>query len=94
MSENGLTRERYSALALTRPIGQRIAIGLFGALLFGLAGVSPLRAAERLEVQLEGMVIPVWIRALVDLGRPGGSSSSELITWLNLLDADSRFDLF
>ncbi len=94
MSENGLTRERYSALALTRPIGQRIVIGLFGALLFGLAGVSPLRAAERLEVQLEGMVIPVWIRELVDLGRPEVSSSSELITWLNLLDADSRFDLF
>ena len=69
-------------------------IGLFGAWLFGLAGVSPLRAAERLEVQLEGMVIPVWIRELVDLGRPGGSSSSELIPWLNLLDADSRFDLF
>ena len=73
--------------------GRKIAIGLIGSLLLTFAGLLPLRAAERLEVQLDGMVIPVLIDELLDWGRNGGSSRSEFSTWLTLLDAESRVDL-
>ena len=68
-------------------------IGLIGSLLLTFAGLLPLRAAERLEVQLDGMVIPVLIDELLDWGRNGGSIRSEFSTWLTLLDAESRVDL-
>ena len=49
-----------------------------------------LRAAEQLEVQIDGMVIPVSIKDLVAWGRSGGVSNTELGIWLDLLDPSSR----
>ncbi|MDP7327429.1 MAG: alpha/beta hydrolase [Prochlorococcaceae cyanobacterium ETNP7_MAG_30] len=72
---------------------QKTAIALLGSLLLAASGVLPLNAAKRLEVQLDGMVIPVLIEELLDWGSAGGTSRSELTTWLNLLDAESQLDL-
>ena len=52
-----------------------------------------LRAAERLEVQFEGMSIPIPIDDLVNLGIRDGNISTELSSWLNLLDDDSKAGL-
>lgn len=65
-------------------------MGLAASLLVAASPVRPLRAAEQLQVQLDGMVISLQIHDLVAWGRSGGVSNSELGIWLNLLEPDSR----
>jgi len=65
-------------------------MGLAASLLVAASPLRPLRAAEQLQVQLDGMVIPLQINELVAWGRSGGVSNSELGIWLNLLEPDSR----
>ena len=65
-------------------------MGLTCSLLVSTALPCSLRAAEQLEVQLDGMVIPVSIKDLVAWGRSGGVSNTELGIWLDLLDPSSR----
>ena len=65
-------------------------MGLTCSLLVSMALPCSLRAAEQLEVQLDGMVIPVSIKDLVAWGRSGGVSNTELGIWLDLLDPSSR----
>jgi predicted dienelactone hydrolase len=65
-------------------------MGLVVSLLVAASPLRPLRAAEQLQVQLDGMVIPLQIDELVAWGRSGGVSNSELGIWLNLLEPDSR----
>ena len=65
-------------------------MGLTCSLLVSMALPCSLRAAEQLEVQLDGMVIPVSIKDLVAWGRSGGVSNTELGVWLDLLDPSSR----
>ena len=80
-------------LLLGRSIGKWVVVRLLGSLLLVVVGVLPLKAAEQLEVQLEGMVIPIRIGELTDWGRSEGGSSSELTTWLDLLDNETRINL-
>ncbi len=61
-------------------------ISLFGEFL-------PLKAAERLEVQLDGMLIPISIRDLSGLNGTEEPLSSELSAWLNLMEPESRAGL-
>jgi len=68
-------------------------MGLMSSLLFFNAGLWPSRAADRLEVEIDGMVLPVRVHELGAWVRSGGTSRSELNTWLKLLDEDSRAGL-
>lgn len=65
-------------------------MGLAASLLVATSPLRPLRAAEQLQVQIDGMVIPLQIEDLVAWGRSGGAGNSELGIWLNLLEPDSR----
>ncbi len=65
-------------------------IGLLGSLMFVLSNAFSLKAAERLEVQFEDMSIPISIKELVEWGNKRKSYSSELSSWLNLLDQNSQ----
>lgn len=60
------------------------------SLLVALASPCPSRAAEQLELQIDGVVLPVSIRDLVAWGRSGGESHAELGVWLDLLEPSSR----
>ena len=65
-------------------------MGLTGSLLLLSVGSWPARATERLEVEIDGIVLPVSVEDLSSFGRLGDRSRSELATWLRLLDPDSR----
>jgi len=65
-------------------------MGLVASLLLALGQSRPSRAAEQLQVQLDGVVIPLQISDLVAWGRSGGTGASELGIWLNLLEPQSR----
>ena len=65
-------------------------MGLTGSLLLLSVGSWPARATERLEVEIDGIVLPVSVEDLRSFGRLGDRSRSELATWLRLLDPDSR----
>ena len=65
-------------------------MGLTFSLLFSLLAPCPLRAAQQLEVQFDGLVIPVSIKDLVGWVRSGGESNTELGIWLDLLEPASR----
>ncbi len=56
-------------------------------------GHMPSKGAERLEVQFEDMSIAISIKELAAWGRSKGSYSSELSSWLNLLEVESRAGL-
>ena len=56
-------------------------------------GDAPIKAAERLEVQLDGMSIPISIRDLAEWGKLTEKSNSELTYWINLLDIQSKAGL-
>ena len=64
------------------------------------APLAPLRAAELLEVRLEGLVLPLNLRQLAGWARqPEDRSASEplpdadLLVWLNLLSPATQRDL-
>ncbi len=71
----------------------KFVVGLLCSLFVGGLGGMPLKAAERLEVQLDGMLIPISIRELVDWESSSERTNSELNVWLNLLDRESRVGL-
>jgi predicted dienelactone hydrolase len=58
-----------------------------------LAGPGPARAAEQLEVRLDGFALPIDLRQLQDWSRSPSRSRTELGVWLELLDGRSRTDL-
>jgi predicted dienelactone hydrolase len=65
-------------------------MGLTGSLLLLSVGSWPARATKRLEVEIDGIVLPVSLEDLRSFGRLGDRSRSELATWLRLLNPDSR----
>ena len=94
LRETGSTSSRAWVLQGRRSTGRPTRwwaeIGFTLSLLVALVSPCPLRAAEQLEVQFDGVVIPVAIKDLVTWGRSGGVSDAELEIWLNLLDPASR----
>ena len=50
----------------------------------------PIRAAERLVVEFEGMSLPIFIKDLGEWGEFNDRSRSELSDWLSLLDVQSK----
>ncbi|WP_320677139.1 alpha/beta hydrolase [Prochlorococcus sp. MIT 1300] len=75
---------------LKRSIGKRVLNGLLVSLVFGLSGILPIAGAERLDVEFEEMAIPISIKDLAAWSRSAPQRSSELETWLNLLDSESK----
>lgn len=65
-------------------------MGLMSSLLLFSLGLWPLRAAESLEVEIDGVVLPITVAELGRWVRSGGRTRSELTSWLMLLDAESR----
>lgn len=93
LRETGATSSR--ALALRRRSTGRfpqqwLGVGLLASLLLSPTFLRPLRAAEQLQVQLDGMSIPFQITDLVAWVRANGRSTGELAIWLNLLEPESR----
>ncbi len=58
--------------------------------MFGLPSGLPCEAAQKLEVQFEGMSIPIEIKELLEWSRTRDNYGSELFSWLRLLDSQSR----
>ena len=88
--ETGSTTAEGLALLLGRLTGRCLAMGLTGSLLLLSVGSWPARATKRLEVEIDGIVLPVSLEDLRSFGRLGDRSRSELATWLRLLNPDSR----
>ena len=68
-------------------------MGLVSSLLLLAPGPWPVQAAERLEVEIDGVVLPVTVKELSGWVRSKGRRRSELNTWLMLLDPASRAGL-
>ena len=94
LRETGSTSSRAWVLQGRRSTGRPTRwwaeIGFTFSLVVALVSPCPLRAAEQLEVQFDGVVIPVAIKDLVTWGRSGGVSDAELSIWLDLLEPASR----
>lgn len=54
---------------------------------------GPARAADRLEVRLDGLSLPIDLDQLESWSRNPGGSGTELEAWFELLDVRSRVDL-
>ena len=70
-------------------------MGLMSSLLLYPLSVWPARASERVEVQIDGIVLPISVDELSALVRYGSADNSpaartELATWMRLLDPASR----
>ena len=65
-------------------------LGLLGSLLFCAQGSWPSRAADRLEVSIDGVVLPVPVKDLVRWANAEVGTRSELSSWMQLLDLDSQ----
>ena len=76
-----------------RLTGQCIAMGLMSSLLLHQASSWPLQAAERLEVSIEGVVLPVEVDDLRAWVSSKGRVRTELGPWMQLLDEESRLGL-
>ena len=68
-------------------------MGLLSSLLLNQASSWPLRAAERLEVSIEGVVLPVEVNDLRAWATSSGMVRTELGPWMQLLDQESRTGL-
>ena len=68
-------------------------MGLLSSLLLNQASSWPLRAAERLEVSIEGVVLPVEVNDLRAWATSSGMVRTELGPWMQLLDQESRMGL-
>ena len=64
--------------------------GVVCSLLFSLLSPWPSQAAERLEVSIDGVLLPIAVEDLRAWVGSGDRDRTELSTWLQLLDADSR----
>ena len=89
MRETGSTSELALALG-GRLTGRLIAAGIMSSLLLWAAPPRPGHAASELEVRLDGMALPISIDDLSVWVRSGGTRSSELGVWFNLLEEQSR----
>ena len=70
-------------------------MGLMGSLLLSTCGSWPVRSTERVEVKIDGVVLPVSVEELGALVRSQQVDSeeysrSELSTWMQLLPPDSK----
>ena len=63
------------------------------SLLAGLLWLAPARAAEQLEVQLDGLKLPIDLVALEAWSRAPSRAKSDLRAWLDLLDANGQEQL-
>ena len=88
--ETGSTTARDQALLRGRLTGRCLVLGLTGSLLFCAQGSWPARAADRLEVSIDGVVLPVPVKDLVRWANAEVGNRSELSSWMQLLDLDSR----
>ena len=68
-------------------------MGLLSSLLLYQVSSWPLRAAERLEVSIEGVVLPVEVDDLRAWVTSKGRVRTELGSWMQLLDEESRTGL-
>jgi len=68
-------------------------MGLMSSLLLHQASSWPLRAADRLEVSIEGVVLPVEVDDLRAWVSSKGRVRTELGPWMQLLDEESRLGL-
>lgn len=66
---------------------------LVSSLLLCTQGSWPVVAAEHLEVEFDGVVLPVKVSDLSQWVRTGGATRSELNSWFMLLNEDSRAGL-
>ena len=88
--ETGSTTARDQALLRGRLTGRCLVLGLTGSLLFCAQGSWPARAADRLEVSIDGVVLPVPVKDLVRWANAEVGNRSELSSWMQLLDLDSQ----
>ena len=70
-------------------------MGLLGSLLLSTCGSWPVRSTERVEVKIDGVVLPVSVDELGAFvrsseGDPSQFSRSELSTWMTLLAPESK----
>ena len=80
--------------SLVLPMRARRHRGLLGSLLavllLALLPPPPLRAAELLQIQLDGLELPLDVRELEAWSRDPARPQGDLGTWLDLLDARRR----
>ena len=93
--ETGSTTAERQALLRGRLTGRCIAMGLLGSLLLSMGGSWPVGSTERVEVKIDGLVLPVSVEELGAFVRsptadPAQLSQSELSTWMGLLAPESR----
>ena len=93
--ETGSTTAEGQALLRGRLTGRSIAMGLMGSLLLSTCPSWPVGSTERVEVKIDGVVLPVSVAELGAFVRsptadPGQLSRSELSTWMGLLAPESR----
>ena len=93
--ETGSTTAEGQALLRGRLTGRCIAMGLMGSLLLSTCGSWPVRSTERVEVKIDGVVLPVSVQEIGAFARsPEGDASqfsrSELSTWMTLLAPESK----
>jgi predicted dienelactone hydrolase len=93
--ETGSTTAEGQALLRGRLTGRSIAMGLMGSLLLSTCPSWPVGSTERVEVQIDGVVLPVSVAELGAFVRsptadPAQLSRSELSTWMGLLAPESR----
>jgi predicted dienelactone hydrolase len=63
------------------------------SLLAGLLWLTPARAAEQLDVQLDGLQLPIDLLELEAWSRSPSSATGDLRAWLDLLDPQGREQL-
>jgi predicted dienelactone hydrolase len=93
--ETGSTTAEGQALLRGRLTGRSIAMGLMGSLLLSTCPSWPVGSTERVEVKIDGVVLPVSVAELGAFVRsptadPAQLSRSELSTWMGLLAPESR----
>ena len=66
---------------------------LAGMLLLGGGAPPSVRAAEQLEVRIDGLQLPIDLGELEAWSRDPSSTTGELAAWLSLLDANGRAQL-
>jgi predicted dienelactone hydrolase len=93
--ETGSTTAEGQALLRGRLTGRSIAMGLMGSLLLSTCPSWPVGSTERVEVKIDGVVLPVSVAELGAFVRsptadPVQLSRSELSTWMGLLAPESR----
>ncbi|MGB1776667.1 MAG: alpha/beta hydrolase [Synechococcus sp.] len=90
LEETGSTTAEDLALLGGRLSGRRVAVGVLSSLLLAAHGTWSVSAAQRLEVAIDGVVLPVSVDDLSLWVGSEGVQRSELATWLTLLDPASR----